>query len=507
VGAGLDEYGTIGFVNFVRSEVASKGDIDAFDLLSWTTRQQEWKDEKYLAPFMADDALLCDLDEDSEMEVDEAIAGNQQVEGAGANARAVEVLKSQLRDAHAQMERMRSAFESVVDSKESSTVQSAQPITASELPLVDARLVPGESDGDNPDARGYFNSYAHLGIHEEMLKDRVRTLAYHDFMLQNSELFAGKVVLDVGCGTGILSMIAAKAGASKVIGLDQAKIIETTRQIVAANGLSDKIVLIRSKVEELQWPSDIPPADIIISEWMGYALLYESMYASVLFARDKFLRKGGRVFPDKSELFVRACEGATVYKERVQFWEDSVYGFDMSQNVNMAYLNLVAEPQVRHETQEADMLTAACSLQLFDLERQAEREFEFSQTTQLSFTRNGMFRAFCIYFTSTFNGSVPMVLNTAPGAPYTHWKQTYLWIKNPVKVTAGQTGTFHMAFLREGRELKIVISGTLQAGTSAGEASTTGQDSLDVGADDDLPPLADTSATNIAHISGSWLLS
>lgn len=52
-----------------------------------------------------------------------------------------------------------------------------------------------------------------------MLKDEVRTLTYRNSMIHNKHLFKGKVVLDVGCGTGILCMFAAKAGAAKVIGV------------------------------------------------------------------------------------------------------------------------------------------------------------------------------------------------------------------------------------------------------------------------------------------------
>jgi len=59
----------------------------------------------------------------------------------------------------------------------------------------------------------YFYSYSHFGIHEEMIKDSVRTNTYRRAIMENPELFTNKTVLDIGCGTGILSIFAARAGA------------------------------------------------------------------------------------------------------------------------------------------------------------------------------------------------------------------------------------------------------------------------------------------------------
>ena len=91
----------------------------------------------------------------------------------------------------------------------------------------------------------YFDSYSHFCIHEEMLKDEFRIKSYMNSMLQNKHIFKGKAVLDVGCGTGVLSMIAAKAGTSRVYGVECSGIIEQTE---INNGYDDRITLVKGKV-------------------------------------------------------------------------------------------------------------------------------------------------------------------------------------------------------------------------------------------------------------------
>lgn len=150
----------------------------------------------------------------------------------------------------------------------------------------------------------YFRSYSSVGIHEEMLRDKIRTNAYREAILRNKHLFKNKVVLDVGCGTGILSLFAASAGAKRVFAVDMASITNQAEQIVQENGFSDVITVINGKIEDLSLP--VETVDIIISEWMGYCLIYESMMDSVLFARDKWLRKDGKgmIFPDRAIMYL-----------------------------------------------------------------------------------------------------------------------------------------------------------------------------------------------------------
>jgi type I protein arginine methyltransferase len=77
-----------------------------------------------------------------------------------------------------------------------------------------------------------------------MIQDKVRTSTYASFILKSPELFRDAVVLDVGCGTGILSLFAAKSGAKRVISVDASDIAEKAKEIVKQNGLQDIITLV-----------------------------------------------------------------------------------------------------------------------------------------------------------------------------------------------------------------------------------------------------------------------
>ena len=83
--------------------------------------------------------------------------------------------------------------------------------------------------------------------------------------------------------------------------------------------------MIRGKVEDIELPDGATQVDVIISEWMGYALLYESMLDSVLVARDRFLRPGGVLAPSQCRMMLSLCEGTDIYKDRVGMWDD-IYG-------------------------------------------------------------------------------------------------------------------------------------------------------------------------------------
>ena len=226
----------------------------------------------------------------------------------------------------------------------------------------------------------YFDSYAHFGIHEEMLKDEVRTLTYRNSMWHNKHLFKNKIVLDVGCGTGILSMFAAKAGAAHVYGVDMSGIVESAKKIVDTNGLGDKVTIIRGKVEEIKLP--VEKVDIIISEWMGYCLFYESMLDTVLYARDKWLAADGLMFPDRATLFITAIEDRQYKDDKINWWDD-VYGFDMSCIRNVALQEPLVDVVDRNQ-----VVSNACLLKEIDIQTCTKDDIPFDSPFSLIIKRN-----------------------------------------------------------------------------------------------------------------------
>lgn len=252
----------------------------------------------------------------------------------------------------------------------------------------------------------YFDSYSHYGIHEEMLQDEIRTKAYEFAIMRNRTLFKDKVVLDVGCGTGVLSIFAVKAGAKHVYAIDKANIHHKTTEIVKLNHMSDQITVINAKVEEVTLPVD--KVDIIISEWMGYALLYEAMFDSVIYARDKWLKKGGHLFPDKAVMYLTGLDDREYYRERLDFW-NNVYGFRMTSFKKWIEFEALVEVVPKNS-----ICTDHCKVFELDLNTCTVQDLDFSSHYVLQAKKDTYVNGYALWFDTLFSlGEKNITLSTS----------------------------------------------------------------------------------------------
>ncbi|KAK1443955.1 protein arginine N-methyltransferase [Babesia gibsoni] len=286
-------------------------------------------------------------------------------------------------------------------------------------------------ENDSPHSNdNYFHSYGYIGIHEEMLKDHVRTGTYYRAITNNRHLFHDRVVLDLGSGTGILSLFCVAAGAKHVYAIECSDIIYLAKDIAKRNGVANKITFIHGKCEEVELP--VPSVDIIVSEWMGYFLLYENMAESVLFCRDKWLKPGGLIFPDKARLFVAAIEDAEYKSDKLESWRDT-YGFDFS----LMKGHLMEEPLV-DVVDEKTLNTSSCCVLSLDLCTCSIKDLDFSNEFLLIGQRKDYVHALVFWFDVTFSAChKPLVLSTSPRDKYTHWKQTVFYLPDDLVLDYG----------------------------------------------------------------------
>lgn len=414
----LDDYSYIKMINYIRT---SKCSAESFLLAS--NGPVPWNSDEYLKPVLPDDPLLqIDVEELREAAAVtlSPSAGDQDpallqraCQAEERTQRAEEALARAMEDLH----KIKLLVQGLVLNAGTSRGPSCSGAIA-------------ELREDEDEA--YFSSYGHYSIHEEMLKDKVRTESYRDFMYRNMDVFKDKVVLDVGCGTGILSMFAAKAGARKVIAVDQSDIIYQAMDIVRSNKLEDTITLIKGRIEEIDLP--VEKVDIIISEWMGYFLLFESMLDSVLYARDRYLAEDGLVFPDRCNISLAAVGDTEKHSNRIAFWDD-VYGFKMK------CMKKAVIPEAVVEVLKPEMvISEPAVIKTIDCGTVTVSELDFTVGFTLKITASTFCTAIVGYFDIFFDKSCgnKVMFSTAPDCTKTHWKQTVFLLESPIPTKTGE---------------------------------------------------------------------
>jgi len=251
-------------------------------------------------------------------------------------------------------------------------------------------------------------------------------------------------------------MFAARAGAAKVLSVDNSDIIEKARKNIEENGLQDVITLYRGRIEEIRLPCKV---DIIISEWMGYFLLYEAMLDSVLVARDRFLAPGGILAPSQTRILFTASSDESFLEDHYHYWND-VYGFKMSTMregvLQEAIVDFVSPDTIVTDTV---MIKDLChqTITVVDLDFVTPFELEMQRDDQVCafvgyfdtwFTREGQAVPLDVGITKEelkkhgLNGFTTGPVPTS--AEETHWKQTMFVLQRPIELKKGDKvkGTF-----------------------------------------------------------------
>lgn len=326
-----------------------------------------------------------------------------------------------------------------------------------------------EEDEEDPwQDEEYFGSYGTLRLHLEMLSDRSRTEAYRQVILNNTDSLRNKVVMDLGCGTGVISLFCAQlAQPATVYAVEASSMADYTKQLVKQNGFEDVVTVLQGRAEEIDLPQKV---DVLVSEWMGNCLLFEFMVESVLLVRDDWLTEGGVIWPSTAALLLVPCQAHQYYSDNISFWEQP-YNLDFTPLQPLAQQEFFSKPKFSHVLDPGDCLSVpseVISLNMYTLQVQDLEEM----TGQFHFSvkKSGVFHGFTAWFTVGFEslqkGGAAVELDTGPYSEPTHWKQTLFMLDCPVSVDEGDTISGSIVLCRNPiwrRHMNVTLSWTIHS--------------------------------------------
>lgn len=251
----------------------------------------------------------------------------------------------------------------------------------------------------------------------------------------------GDVVLDLGAGFGLLSMLCARHGAARVYAIEQGPYVELGRAIAADNGLAERIIWVAGNSADVALPE---PVDLIVSETLGQWALEEFTVEYLHDACRRFGKPGVRLIPQSIELAV-APVAAPHLRARwaAQYgsgWDD-VDGFDL-RRLGAAVFNNAVTPYVPVAADEVELLAAPAVVAGFQLGASASSRFSHELTLYAS--KPGLCDGWLGLFSATLAPGV--VLSTWPGVPATHWGNVLFPLSPPLQVAAQQALRVRIGF-------------------------------------------------------------
>lgn len=282
------------------------------------------------------------------------------------------------------------------------------------------------SAGGEPADSLVSTKFGDAANHVVMLRDTVRVMAYRAAIEKHAP---GKRVVEVGCGTGILSLFAAKAGARKVIAIEESQVSETAAAMFAANGCSESIDLKVANSRNVELSELDEPADLLIHEILGVDPFDENLLPVLLDARRRLLRPGGRMLPRRLEVCCLGVEGpedprhdAAMAVARARELS-GMHGLDFSPVVRA--VEAAASRPRRNRAwlgdKSFDRKVLSEELRLLDLDLEGG-DLEIvgrPASASLRITAEGTLVGIVLFFRAHLDEEIQ--LTTSPFAPLTHW--------------------------------------------------------------------------------------
>jgi protein arginine N-methyltransferase 1 len=161
-----------------------------------------------------------------------------------------------------------------------------------------------------------------LAEHRNYLSDPIRLDAFEQAI--GEIVRPGMVVCDLGAGTGILGLMACRAGAKHVYALESTPLIGLAREIAEANGFGGRI----SHLREFSTRADLPePVDVILADQVGLFGFEAGTFNFFLDAVERFLRPGGALIPASVQLWAAPIEATEIWTD-IEFWSRGIAGFE-----------------------------------------------------------------------------------------------------------------------------------------------------------------------------------
>jgi len=264
-----------------------------------------------------------------------------------------------------------------------------------------------------------------------MALDRRRNEAYGAALRQ--AVSPESVVLDLGAGTGIHGLIAAKLGARRVYLVEPEDIIVLAEEIARANGLHDRVHYLRGRIEEVRPPE---PVDIIVSVLTGNFLLTEDLLPALFAARDAVLKPGGILIPGAATMEAGPVSAPSLHHQEIAGWSEEQDGVDLgaarAYAANSVYygverlrgLPLLAEPRV------------LCKLDFY-----TESYNALHAETTYQVTRSGLCHGWLGWFSIQLGDRW---LSTSPYEDQTHWSPVFLPLDPPLALEVGEQVDFRI---------------------------------------------------------------